>query len=164
MKTPTHTAGQCPPEPTMTPRACMVVAVAAAWLSTVAPANAADEAPQKVTVRAVAHFDSGKAEIHDEDRSRLLVEVGEMRDVTWQTITAIGHTDSIGPAQLNEALARRRASAVRGYLLQKGLPPTLLHAVGKGESVPVADNATAQGRAQNRRAEIVFEGVRMSAR
>jgi OOP family OmpA-OmpF porin len=87
-----------------------------------------------------------------------------MKDVTWQTVTAIGHTDSVGRASLNEALARRRAGAVRGYLLQNGLPPTLLHAVGKGPLEPVGDNTTAQGRAQNRRAEVVFEGVRMAAR
>jgi OOP family OmpA-OmpF porin len=164
MKTHMRIGRQAMPEHTQSQRACIALAIAAAWLSAVGQARAAEGAPQKVTVRAVAHFDSGKAAINGEDRSRLLAEVGAMKDVTWQTVTAIGHTDSVGPAPLNEALARRRAGAVRGYLMQNGLPPSLLHAVGKGESAPAADNATAEGRAKNRRAEVVFEGVRMTAR
>ncbi|MDD3651425.1 OmpA family protein [Immundisolibacter sp.] len=65
-----------------------------------------------------------------------------------------GHTDAIGSEQYNLRLSQRRAEAVRDYLVQKGADPSRMTAVGYGESQPVADNATAAGRAQNRRVEL----------
>ena len=139
-------------------------AVAIAGLSCGA-ALAAEMAPvEKVTVRAVAHFDFDSAAIAAPDRQRLLAEVGAMKDVTWQTVTATGHTDSVGPAEYNALLARRRALAVKAYLTGQGLPETLVRTAAMGQAVPVADNTSEQGRAQNRRTEVVFEGVRATAR
>ena len=84
------------------------------------PASAQDTTPQKVTVRAVAHFDFNKTSLQAEDRARLLAEVGAMKDVTRQIVTATGHTDNLGSPACNEALAKRRAAAVRGYLVGQG--------------------------------------------
>jgi OOP family OmpA-OmpF porin len=64
-----------------------------------------------------------------------------------------GHTDSTGAAEYNQGLSERRAKAVRDYLVGKGADPANLTARGYGESKPVADNATSEGRAQNRRVE-----------
>jgi OOP family OmpA-OmpF porin len=139
-------------------------AASAALAAAVFPAAAQDTPPQKVTVRAIAHFDFNKTTIQEEDRAKLLAEVGAMKDVTWQIVTATGHTDSVGSPAYNEALAKRRAAAVRGYLLGQGLPPPLLRTAGMGEKAPVADNTTEEGRAQNRRTEVVFEGVRTAPR
>jgi OOP family OmpA-OmpF porin len=126
---------------------------------------AAEMAPlQKVTVRAVAHFDFDSTTMAAQDQQRLLAEVGTMKDVTWQTVTATGHTDSVGPPGYNATLAQRRASAVKAYLTGQGLPATLVRTAAMGEVAPVADNTTEQGRAQNRRTEVVFEGVRAVAR
>jgi OOP family OmpA-OmpF porin len=86
-----------------------------------------------------------------------------MKDVTWQSVTAVGHTDSIGSAAANRRLSDRRAEVVKGYLTQKGLDPKMIATRGLGPDEPVADNASADGRAQNRRTEVVFQGVRASA-
>lgn len=68
-----------------------------------------------------------------------------------------GHTDSQGSDAYNQALSQRRADAVRDYLVQKGYPSNQVQARGQGEGSPVAQNASAEGRANNRRVEIVIQ-------
>ncbi|NEX15064.1 MAG: hypothetical protein C1943_00130 [Halochromatium sp.] len=65
-----------------------------------------------------------------------------------------GHTDSIGSAEANQALSQQRAEAVRQALIERGIDPLRIAATGAGAEQPVADNATAEGRRQNRRVEI----------
>lgn len=67
-----------------------------------------------------------------------------------------GHTDSQGDAQKNLELSQQRAQAVVDYLVQKGIQTARLTAKGLGETVPVADNNTEAGRAQNRRVEFAI--------
>lgn len=67
-----------------------------------------------------------------------------------------GHTDSVGNEQMNQQLSLARAQAVRAFLTEQGMKPERIQAVGKGESEPVADNDTPDGRANNRRVEIVI--------
>ncbi len=69
-------------------------------------------------------------------------------------LVIVGHTDSTGPAAYNQRLSERRARAVMAYLLQRGVIPERLSAYGKGETQPVASNATEAGRRRNRRVEI----------
>ena len=66
-------------------------------------------------------------------------------------VEAEGHTDSSGADAYNMSLSQRRAEAVRDYLVQRGANAANLTARGFGESRPIADNATREGRAQNRR-------------
>ena len=66
------------------------------------------------------------------------------------------HTDSQGSEAYNLDLSARRAASVREALIAEGIPAERLSSQGKGESEPVADNATAEGRARNRRVEFVF--------
>ncbi len=68
-----------------------------------------------------------------------------------------GHTDSQGSTSYNQDLSQRRADAVRDYLVQKGYPADRIQALGKGKGSPIADNASPEGRANNRRVEIVIE-------
>ncbi len=68
-----------------------------------------------------------------------------------------GHTDSQGSESYNQGLSQRRADAVRDYLVQRGYPADRIQARGKGEGSPIADNASPEGRANNRRVEIVIE-------
>ncbi len=69
------------------------------------------------------------------------------------TIEIEGHTDSIGPAEYNLQLSKRRAEAVKNYLVEQGIDPARITTVGLGETVPVADNNTEEGRAKNRRVD-----------
>lgn len=66
----------------------------------------------------------------------------------------IGHTDADGDAEANRVLSQKRAEAVRQYLISNGVEGRRVKATGKGESEPVTDNGTAEGRAMNRRVEV----------
>ena len=67
-----------------------------------------------------------------------------------------GHTDSTGEPEANLQLSLLRAVAVRDYLVEKGVSPNTLRAMGFGEAFPVADNQTAKGRSANRRIEFTY--------
>ena len=134
-----------------------------ACLAATAPAFAADTAVEPVTVRAVAHFGFDRAEVRPADQAALLAEVASMKDVTWQTVTATGHTDSVGPAGHNQRLSERRARAVKAYLVGKGLDPAMVATQARADAAPSAPNTTATGRAKNRRTDVEFRGVRTVA-
>jgi OmpA-OmpF porin, OOP family len=68
-----------------------------------------------------------------------------------------GYTDSTGSEQENQALSEQRAQAVADKLQQSGIDPSRITVVGRGEAAPIADNGTPEGRASNRRVEIVVE-------
>jgi len=70
------------------------------------------------------------------------------------SIQVAGYTDSVGTDAYNQGLSERRANAVLDYFVSHGIEASRLTAVGYGESNPVADNSTADGRAQNRRVEL----------
>jgi OOP family OmpA-OmpF porin len=72
-------------------------------------------------------------------------------------IEVIGHTDSTGDADYNQVLSERRAKAVADYLVGQGVKETLFTTSGMGESSPIADNSTKEGRAQNRRVELKLD-------
>jgi outer membrane protein OmpA-like peptidoglycan-associated protein len=72
------------------------------------------------------------------------------------TIEIAGHTDNTGTAALNQDLSQRRATAVANVLRQAGVPNRRIVAFGRGEDIPIASNLTAEGRALNRRVEIVI--------
>ena len=87
------------------------------------------------------------------DVGRIAAVLGRYPD---RTILVEGHTDSQGSEPTNQALSERRANSVRAALIAEGVDPSRITATGYGESRPVDDNSTAQGRAQNRRVEIVI--------
>ena len=67
-----------------------------------------------------------------------------------------GHTDNVGKEESNQKLSEQRAAAVKSYLISKGLPESRIESKGLGSTEPIADNATAAGRAKNRRVQIVL--------
>ena len=74
-------------------------------------------------------------------------------------LTVAGHTDDVGTAQYNQSLSERRARSVAQYLESKRVNQARLSIVGKGESMPIASNASEGGRAENRRVEIYVQPV-----
>ena len=92
-----------------------------------------------------------------EARSRLDRVVDVLFAVRDRDITIKGHTDSAGSDSDNLSLSQGRANAVRDYLVRRGCEANRIKAYGLGEGQPIADNASAEGRADNRRVEIIIE-------
>jgi outer membrane protein OmpA-like peptidoglycan-associated protein len=103
-------------------------------------------------------FATGKSVLLKNAEDRLVALVDAIRTMpAGQKIMIEGHTDSSGSDSLNQRLSEARAEAVRSFLIRKGLERDRLDAIGFGEGNPVADNTTPEGRANNRRVEIVIE-------
>ncbi len=91
---------------------------------------------------------------------QVLNSVGKVLNEFDQTVVEVaGHTDSTGTDSYNQALSERRANSVATYLTSQGVMQARLITVGMGESMPVADNGTTEGRALNRRVEITLVPV-----
>jgi outer membrane protein OmpA-like peptidoglycan-associated protein len=103
-------------------------------------------------------FDFGKYTLKPGAREKLSKIAGIVLAHPGLTLEVEGHTDNVGSDEFNQRLSEQRASAVRDYLVQQGLNPGAVTAKGFGKSQPVASNATAAGRQQNRRVEMVVAG------
>ena len=104
-------------------------------------------------------FEFDKATILPSSYAELDQFVTFLKDNPKLLVEIQGHTDSKGTAEYNQKLSERRAEAVRQYFISKGIPASQMRAKGYGMTRPMADNATEQGRAQNRRIEYwrIFE-------
>jgi outer membrane protein OmpA-like peptidoglycan-associated protein len=100
------------------------------------------------------NFETGKAVLLPESQGILDQVAQSLVDNPDVNIEVGGHTDNVGAAAANLRLSQARAEAVRDYLISKGVEEGRLTAQGYGEEQPVADNATAVGRAANRRVEL----------
>ena len=142
------------------PAAPAAPAVAAAPAAVaVQPPVVAPAAPTKVTFETEALFDFDKAQLKAQGKNQLDGLLTKLKSLNWTAMTVVGHTDSTGPAVYNQGLSERRADSVKSYLVGQGLPAAAIQASGQGETAPVADNATAAGRAQNRRVEVEVVGT-----
>ncbi|MFX3622432.1 MAG: outer membrane protein OmpA [Limnobacter sp.] len=128
-----------------------------------APAPAPEPAPTpvitKVSLEADAYFDFDKATLKQGGKDRIDSEIAKLGQVDLNSVIAIGHTDSIGSDAYNQKLSERRAQAVKDYMVSKGVAADRIQIKGMGESQPVADNKTREGRAKNRRVEIEFNAT-----
>lgn len=111
---------------------------------------------EKVTISATALFDFNKATLKPEGKAALhdLNERIKIKGAQVVDIDVIGHTDSVGPEEYNQQLSVRRATSVKDYMVSEDIDAGIIDVSGQGESNPVADNGTKEGRAQNRRVEI----------
>ncbi|HKK35575.1 MAG TPA: OmpA family protein [Paracoccaceae bacterium] len=109
-----------------------------------------------LTLSGGLQFDTGSATLQPGLRESLGRVAEILRADPGNYVTIIGHTDNVGRDAANQALSERRAYAVRNELLRAGVPASSMFTLGRGASEPVADNATAAGRAANRRVELVI--------
>ena len=114
----------------------------------------------KVVFNADTFFDFDKYNLKPEGRQLLDQVAQQVNNIYLETVIAVGYTDSIGTEKYNLGLSERRANAVKAYLVSKGVPANRIYTEGKGEADPIASNATAAGRAKNRRVEIEIVGTR----
>jgi OOP family OmpA-OmpF porin len=145
-------------------------APAAAPVAAPAPTPAAPrvaatiEAPQpmvtKTTYSADTLFDFDRAVIRPEGKAKLDALALQIGQIALEVVVATGHTDSVGSEAYNVKLGERRAQAVKAYLVSKGVDKRRVYVESRGESQPVADNRTREGRAKNRRVEIEVIGTR----
>ncbi len=124
----------------------------------VAETKAAEEiipVPEKFII----HFAFDRSDFKPgEETTRYVSECkAYLEKVAGAMLQITGHTDAIGTASYNQALGMRRAESVKSFLVGQGIPSELLETSSMGESVPAADNATPQGRADNRRTEIFIK-------
>lgn len=112
---------------------------------------------QSMTLSANALFAFDSATLTNEGKASVEALGDEIQAKGAQVvgIDIIGHTDSMGAEAYNEQLSLRRANALKDYLVaEKGIDAGIIDVSGRGESQPVADNATREGRARNRRVEV----------
>ena len=104
-------------------------------------------------------FDAGQATIRDESASTLDRAAEILVEVEGAAVSIAGHTDSQGDAEANLVLSEARAEAVLQALVERGVDPGSVIAEGFGESRPIDDNTTDEGRQANRRIEFRLLGA-----
>ena len=117
-----------------------------------------------ITLDGQVLFVTGKAELLPIARDRLNQVAKSLKELDDDKLVSIeGFTDSRGADDMNQRLSQDRANAVRDYLSSQGVKPEKLRAIGRGEANPVASNDTPEGRANNRRVEIVVQSSAQAA-
>ena len=110
--------------------------------------------PSRINLSADTAFDFDKAVLKADGKSKLDALVSSLKGVAIDVVIVAGHTDSVGSEAYNQRLSLARADSVMAYLVSKGMDRQRIRTEGRGESQPVADNSTEEGRAKNRRVEI----------
>ena len=113
----------------------------------------------KITLQADTLYDFDKATLKPEGKATLDKVAADLAKIKLEVIIAVGNTDSVGTDAYNMALGQRRAQSVKAYLVSKGVDGSRIYTESKGKSNPVASNATAEGRAKNRRTDIEVVGT-----
>lgn len=101
-------------------------------------------------------FDFNKSDLKDAAKTNIKSLAASLNQYPGTDIKVIGHTDNVGSDNYNMSLSEKRAAAVKAYAISQGVPAARLVTLGKGEAEPIADNTTEDGRAKNRRVEVVI--------
>ena len=112
-----------------------------------------------ITIPGNVLFASGKTTLLAGAQDKLTLVAEALKDQEGHKIVVEGHTDSQGSDASNQELSRGRAQAVRDFLVTRGIPADRIRAEGLGQSRPVADNKSPEGRASNRRVEIIVQPI-----
>jgi outer membrane protein OmpA-like peptidoglycan-associated protein len=108
------------------------------------------------TLRVSIDYQSGSFEIDMRTRERLKPLIRKLQILSDVKVAVYGYTDNVGPAEANQSLSQKRANRMRDWLVTEGIAAERLTAIGKGETNFIAPNQTAEGRALNRRIELIF--------
>ncbi len=130
------------------------VVVAPVIVAPVTPIAKPKPAPQPTIAHLREFFDTNSAKLKPSAHAELDAYAEFLTAYPNQKVTITGHTDSRGEASYNQQLSEKRAKAVKAYLVNKGIDASRMETHGAGETQPIADNKTREGRAQNRRVEI----------
>jgi outer membrane protein OmpA-like peptidoglycan-associated protein len=106
----------------------------------------------------VAMVFGARSELTPEGKQRL-AEVAQAVKDDPRSLTIVGHTDATGSRQANKRLSEQRAKAVGDFLVAEGIAETRIKTLGMGSEQPIADNRKPEGRALNRRVEIILEAT-----
>jgi outer membrane protein OmpA-like peptidoglycan-associated protein len=101
-------------------------------------------------------FETGKSNLKGNATAELAKLSTFLKTYPDRSLLIEGHTDSVGSEDSNMSLSQRRADSVRLFLVQQGVNSSRLSAYGKGESSPISDNESVEGRALNRRVEVII--------
>lgn len=115
---------------------------------------------EKVTFAAKTLFDFDKSVVKPDGKAALDDLLNQLKGMDTEVMITVGHSDSVGSDAYNQKLSMRRAEAVKAYLISKGVDQSRVYTEGKGETQPVGENKTAQGRAENRRVTVEVVGSR----
>lgn len=124
-----------------------------------AAAPAPSVTQSKITLQADTLYDFDKSTLKPEGKATLDKIARDLSKIKLEVIIAVGNTDSVGSDAYNMALGQRRAQSVKAYLTSNGVDGSRIYTESKGKSNPVASNATAEGRAKNRRTDIEVVGT-----
>lgn len=128
------------------------------------PPKAPEPTSEKVSFAAETLFDFDKSAVKPAGKAALDDLLLKLKGMNTEVVVTVGHTDSVGSNEYNQKLSLRRAEAVKAYLVGTGMDATRVYTEGKGETQPLADNATAEGRAKNRRVTVEVVGTRNAAK
>ncbi len=109
-----------------------------------------------VNLVSVVHFDTDKYKIKKKYEKNLIKIIKVLKDAN-KSVLIVGHTDSVGSDRYNQALSELRAREVYKFFIKNGFDKSNLDYIGYGEEQPIATNATAKGRAKNRRVELFVD-------
>ncbi|PCI06603.1 MAG: hypothetical protein COB77_06560 [Gammaproteobacteria bacterium] len=125
------------------------------------PATSNTVAPQytKLSLASGATFALGGSTLSAEGKAAVVELMNQFKGETVNAVIIEGYTDDRGAASFNQQLSEKRAEAVKAELVANGANPDKITTVGFGESNPIADNNTREGRAQNRRVVIKVDGA-----
>jgi OOP family OmpA-OmpF porin len=114
-----------------------------------------DSLNRKGSIALYINFDTGKSTIKPESKSIIAQIVEMLKSNPDLKISVEGHTDNVGNQKLNKTLSENRAKSVVSAIVTEGIDVKRLSSVGHGQDKPIADNKTEEGRAKNRRVELV---------
>jgi OOP family OmpA-OmpF porin len=133
----------------------LVIVEAAPMTQTISANKLWDDLSKNGFVTLYINFDTGKADLKEDGLRAVQEIVKALANNPSLAISIEGHTDNVGDAATNKVLSENRAKSVMNAVVAGGIDASRLSAVGFGQEAPIADNRTEEGRAKNRRVELV---------